>query len=229
MPGVVRAHKESSKTLAFISDIHGQVDALEAVLEAIQGHPDIGGIYALGDHFLDGPDPMAIWTRLQSAQVECLQGLSEQALTSVNVQELDVEGEQQAARLAHFVSTRKALGELVLERVRRLPVLKRLPLINGSEVVLMHGSPADVTQEISHDMSDEEINALLADDPADVIMCGASHVAFQRFLGEVLVVNVGSVGAAPGGDAAHYTLLRPLMDRNEVEQLSVPLAPAEQP
>jgi predicted phosphodiesterase len=48
-------------------------------------------------------------------------------------------------------------------------------------------------------MSDEEIGALLADDPADVVVCGASHVPFDRVVSGVRVINVGSVGEAPAG------------------------------
>jgi predicted phosphodiesterase len=56
-------------------------------------------------------------------------------------------------------------------------------------------------------MSDEEIGALIGDDPADVIVCGGSHVPFHREIERVHVVNVGSVGEAPGGHVAHATLI----------------------
>ena len=67
-------------------------------------------------------------------------------------------------------------------------------------------------------MSDDEMRSLLADDPADIIVCGGSHVPFQRVLEEVHVVNVGSVGAAPEGRVAHYTIITPRMDGTEVLQ-----------
>jgi hypothetical protein len=52
-------------------------------------------------------------------------------------------------------------------------------------------------------MSDEEISALLGDDPADVVICGGSHVPFDRMVAGVRVINVGSVGEAPSiGDDA---------------------------
>src|SRR6185436_12666473 len=46
-------------------------------------------------------------------------------------------------------------------------------------------------------MSDEEISALLGDDPADLVICGGSHVPFDRTVTGVRVINVGSVGEAP--------------------------------
>ena len=96
---------------------------------------------------------------------------------------------------------RRELGELILARLARLPKLVRLPLDDGGELVLVHGSPSDPTEPLSHDMSDEEISALLGDDPADVVVCGGSHVPFDRIVSGVRVINVGSVGEAPRGHA----------------------------
>ncbi len=83
---------------------------------------------------------------------------------------------------------------------------------------MVHGSPADNGREISHDLTDEEILPLLADDPADIIVCGSTHVPFQRTLGEYHVVNVGSVGAAPESGIAHYTVLTPRASDAEILQ-----------
>ena len=83
---------------------------------------------------------------------------------------------------------------------------------------MVHGSPADPDREISHDLSDEEILALMEDDPADIVICGSTHVPFQRDVGEYHVVNVGSVGAAPEGGVAHYTLVTPRMSGADILQ-----------
>jgi predicted phosphodiesterase len=60
---------------------------------------------------------------------------------------------------------------------------------------------------MTFDMSDEEINALIGDDPADIVVCGSSHVPFVRKLDDVDIVGVGSVGEAPGAAVAHATLI----------------------
>jgi predicted phosphodiesterase len=94
----------------------------------------------------------------------------------------------------------------------------RVPLIDGGEIVIVHGSPSDPFQELTQDMDDDEILAMVADDPADIVVCGASHVPFQRVIDGVHVVNVGSVGAAPEGRIAHYTILTPTPGQRTVEQ-----------
>jgi hypothetical protein len=58
-------------------------------------------------------------------------------------------------------------------------------------------------------MSDEEVLSLLGDDPADVVICGGSHVPFDRMVGGVRVINVGSVGEAPGNLRNDATKPRP--------------------
>jgi predicted phosphodiesterase len=74
-------------------------------------------------------------------------------------------------------------------------------------------------------MADEEINALLGDDPADVVVCGASHVPFDRVVGGVRIVNVGSVGEAPGAGPriAHATWIESTPRGLQVEPIVVPL------
>ncbi len=103
-------------------------------------------------------------------------------------------------------------------QLRSLPEKLRIPLVDGREVVVVHGAPIDPQQEIGHDLGDDEILALVGDDPADIVMCGGSHVAFQRVIDDIIVVNVGSVGASPEGRIAHYTLLTPKLEGAEIEQ-----------
>jgi predicted phosphodiesterase len=125
-------------------------------------------------------------------------------------------------------ATRDALGDLILQRIRRLPTQARVPLEDGGELVVVHGSPTDPGEAMTHDMTDEEINALLGDDPADVIVCGASHVPFDRNIGGVRVVNVGSVGEAPssGPRVAPATWIESTPRGVHVEPIVVPLEDA---
>jgi predicted phosphodiesterase len=76
-------------------------------------------------------------------------------------------------------------------------------------------------------MSDEELLALLGDEPGDIIVCGGSHVPFDRSVADVRIVNVGSVGEAPAGDHASAAIITTSQLGISVEMLAVPLpAPA---
>jgi predicted phosphodiesterase len=217
VPALDSTRAPASGPVLFISDVHGQLDALNAVLEET-GPRGVTRIYVAGDLLTGGPDPLGVWRRLSELKAMCVRGVSDSALCSVDISKLVPLNEREREKLDQFLRTRKAVGELVLESLRRLPLSLRVPLIDGSEVVIVHGSPADPLQEISQDMDDDEVLALVADDPADVVICGASHVPFQRALEGVHVVNVGSVGAAPEGRVAHYTILTPTPGLRTVEQ-----------
>ena len=102
----------------------------------------------------------------------------------------------------------------------------RITIETGGEILLVHGSPLDPSEAFSHEMTDEELNALIGDEPADLIVCGASHVPFDRQVGDTRIVNVGSVGEAPGGHHAHATFLETSATGVTVEQFVVPLGRA---
>jgi predicted phosphodiesterase len=67
-------------------------------------------------------------------------------------------------------------------------------------------------------MDDEELRLMLADDPADIVVCGGTHVAFHRMVDEVQLINVGSVGSAPEGRIAHYTIVYPHLQGAQFDQ-----------
>lgn len=213
----LEARAPLSESVALISDIHGRLDALEAVLEETQRR-GVKKVIAAGDLLNGGPDPLGVWRRLTEIKARCVRGVSDSALCTVDASKLLPMNDFERQKLEAFLWTRRAVGELVLESLRRLPPSLRVPLIDGGELVIVHGSPADPFQEITQDMDDDEILALIADDPADVIACGASHVPFQRTVEGVHVVNVGSVGAAPEGRNAHYTIFTPTPGQRVIEQ-----------
>jgi predicted phosphodiesterase len=203
--------------MAFMSDVHGNLPALEAVLAELD-REGVHTIYALGDHLLGGEQPLEVWRRLAEVGAQLTRGISDTALAQVSPRSVTAENERERTMLARFEQTRKTIGDLVTEQLRRLPEQRRLPLVDGRELVMVHGSPRDSTMEITHDLADEEVLALLDDDPADVIVCGAAHVPFRRDIADVTVVNVGSVGQAPEGNVAHFTVITPRLDGTEVRQ-----------
>lgn len=213
---------------AFVGDLHGNLEALEAVLlELRQRH--VSKLVVIGDLLLPTPDdagadakPREVWFRLQEVGATLVRGVSDTALFTVRPDALTPRDDAQRQATARFVATRKALGDFVLARVAQLPERHRMPLPDGSEIVAVHGAPSDPTQEMSHDLDDAELMALVGDDPADFVLCAATHVPYLREIGEVRVVNVGSAGAAPEGRVAHVTLLNATSEATSFEQLSVP-------
>jgi predicted phosphodiesterase len=210
--------------LLCISDIHGHVGALSAVL-AMAERKSFHKLLVAGDIVFPGPAPLDTWRRLTSAGAIMVQGVSDKALATLDPSELHATNEHERRRLERMRDVRSELGELILERLKRLPTHMRMTLEDGQELVLVHGSPADPTAELSDDLTDGEIETLLGDDPADVVVCGMSHVPFEREVGRVQIINVGSVGEAPvgGGPAvAHATWIESTAGGITVKQVRVP-------
>jgi predicted phosphodiesterase len=213
--------------LLCLSDIHGQLDALRAVLATAERR-SFHKLLVAGDLIFPGPEPVETWRRLTAAGALMVQGLTDRAVATLDPSGIHARSDHERERIERMRMTRDALGDLILQRVRRLPSHARVPLEDGGELLLVHGSPADPGEALTHDMTDEEINALLGDDPADVVVCGASHVPFERLVGGVRIVNVGSVGEAPGAGprVAHATWIESTPRGVHVEPIVVPL---EQP
>jgi predicted phosphodiesterase len=206
--------------MGFLSDVHGNLPALEAVLEELTRR-NVRQVFVAGDLLLGGDAPLEVWRRLQQIGARCVSGPSDIALARVDPRQLKPHDEAEAAKLRAFVDTQKALGELVLKRLALLPRELRVPMIDGSELLLVHGSPKDAFESINHSMDEEELRMMLNDDPADVVVCGGTHVPFQRFVDEVQIINVGSVGSAPEGRNAHYTIVFPQMLGTQFDQAHV--------
>jgi predicted phosphodiesterase len=189
-----------------VSDIHGHARALARVLD--EGNVrQFAQLLVCGDLVFPGPEPLETWRLLLEHHAVCAQGVSDRAIATVDPSKLVPATADQRARLDQLIDAKQRLGELIVARLGKLPPIVRLPLENGDEMIIVHGSPADPTEPFTADMSDEEMLALIGDDPADLIVCGGSHVPFHRRLDGINVVNVGSVGEAPGGQVAHATLI----------------------
>ncbi|MFO0677737.1 MAG: metallophosphoesterase family protein [Polyangiaceae bacterium] len=220
--------------LLCVSDIHGRLDALAAILATAERR-NFHKLLVAGDLLFPGPQPLETWKRLTAAGAILVQGVTDKAIATLDITDLHPTGEHEKRMLDRMGDVQDELGDLILERLRRLPTHHRMNLEDGRELVLVHGSPADPSEAITHDMSDEEVITLLGDDPADVVVCGMSHVPFDRVVGDVRIINVGSVGEAPDGlppagegtvrepKVAHATWIESTASGIHVEQIVVPL------
>jgi putative phosphoesterase len=189
-----------------VSDIHGHARALEAVIEEANAH-GWDQLIACGDLVFPGPEPLAVWKMLIKHRALCVQGMSDRALAQIDPSRLSATSEHERERIERFREVQNELGELIIARLGKLPPMARLPLESGHSLLVVHGSPADFSEPLTLEMSDDELLALLGDEPGDIIVCGGSHVPFERQVADVQVVNVGSVGEAPGGRHAYAAIV----------------------
>ncbi len=181
-----------------VSDVHGRLDALAAVLATAEKR-NVHKLLVAGDIVFPGPQPLETWRRLQAAGAIMVAGLTDEALARIDPDDVVARTPDEVARLQRMRDVQEELGELVLQQLRTLPREVRFPLEDGGELLLVHASPTSPFDALSHDLDDDELNALLGDESADIIVCGMSHVPYIKDLGDQKVVNLGSVGDAPDG------------------------------
>lgn len=189
-----------------VSDIHGHADLLRALMREADAY-GWDKLVACGDLCFPGPEPLAVWKILVEHRALCVQGLGDRALAQVDPSKLAAASPGERARIDRLKAVHAELGELIIARLGKLPPSATLPLESGHNMLIVHGSPADPSEPLSFDMTDDEIIALLGDEPGDIIVCGGSHVPFEREVADVRIVNVGSVGEAPGGGVAHGAII----------------------
>ncbi|MCL2725404.1 MAG: metallophosphatase family protein [Polyangiaceae bacterium] len=219
-----------------VSDIHGNLDALRAVLATAEKRL-FHKLLVAGDIVFPGPAPLETWRRLTLAGAVMVQGVSDKALATLDPNVLLPHGDRERAVVERMKTARAELGDLILERIKLLPTHVRIPLEDGGELLLVHGSPVDPAEALTFDMSDEELSAMLGDDPADVVVCGMSHTPFHRTIDNVQIINVGSIGEAPDGletapsypwrerpTVAHATWIESTPHGITVEQITCPLS-----
>jgi predicted phosphodiesterase len=191
--------------LLCLSDIHGHARALSAVLATAERR-GYQRVLVAGDICFPGPEPLATWRRLSQLRAVCAQGVGDRAIATVDVSTLRPRDDFERARLERLHDVRAELGDSILHKLAKLPPLVRQPLDGGRQLVMVHGSPVDPTEPLSHDMDDETVALMLGEEEADVVLCGGSHVPFDRTIEREVagqrrstrVVNLGSVGEAPG-------------------------------
>lgn len=181
--------------LALISDIHGNLPALESVLTAIRDHaPD--QILSLGDQVNLGPSPKEVLALLRENNVTCLHGNHERYILSVMAGDPGYDG-------ANFDFLRYHTGILTPEEIT-FP--KELRMGN---LVFTHAMPGDDRFPVFHVKQCMELLKQMEFPEAIHIFCGHGHNPRQYRAGNLTLNVVGSVGCMDDGvpGAAPFTIV----------------------
>ncbi len=201
-----------------LSDVHGNVVALEAVLDDAR-RQEVDEWWVLGDLVAIGPDPVETLELLTALPaVTFVRGNTDRyVVTGARPwpQTADVERDPTLQELfddieASFTWTRRVLdGAGWLEWLGGLTTEHRSVLADGTRVLGVHASPAsDDGTGITPTMSDDALRELIADTDADLVVGGHTHQPTDRLVGGIRVVNLGSVSNPITDDLrASYAIL----------------------
>ena len=203
--------------LALISDIHGNLPALEAVLDSIAVDPSIDGTYHLGDLVGYAPWPDEVVALLQGYHIPGIAGNYDSTVATEyehcgcryeDRRQEELSHLSYAWTLEHCSpETRRRLGRLPF----RMDVRPNGGHASGPTVILVHGAPTLNTLYWTEDRPDA-FNLKMAKSAGakagDVICFGHTHKPWHREIEGVHFVNTGSVGRPKDGDwRAGYTVL----------------------
>jgi putative phosphoesterase len=193
--------------VAALYDIHGNLPALEAVLDELRRTPVdrivVGGDVVVGPMSGDALDRLLA----VDVPVDFIYGNCE---TAVLAQRAGAEPGRLPPQVLDAI--RWEAAHLRTDHAHFLtgwPKTLRLEVDGVGRVLFCHGTPRDENEIFSRLTSDDRVRSILDAVDADVVVCGHTHMQFDRTVGAIRVVNAGSVGMPFGATGAHWLLLGP--------------------
>lgn len=182
--------------IAVLSDIHGNLDALQSVLTDIKNQ-EISRIFICGDLAVAGPEPVEtidyIVDLTKRYNITIIQGNTDEMVLKSTGSPDD-----------KYTPPNKIMAEAVkyaqkILRADQKEFLMELPAtyserIGNLNVLLVHGSPRNNSEDILPDMDPEKVREMIKSTNEDIIFCGHTHLPVIYHIGKQTVVNVGSVG-----------------------------------
>lgn len=193
--------------VAAIYDIHGNLPALERVLQEIRqaGADQV----VIGGDVVPGPMPRETLACLLDLDIpaQFIRGNGETAVL-----------EQLAGREPVAVPERYrpiirwTAEQLDRDRHRLLsawPKTTRMAIPGLGDVLFCHATPGDENEIFTRSTPEERLLPIFENVNASIVVCGHTHMQFDRMIGRTRVVNAGSVGMPFGEPGAYWLLLGP--------------------
>ncbi len=194
-------------SIAALYDIHGNLPALEAVLDEIH-QLDVDQIVIGGD-VLPGPMPRDTLKRLQHLELPThfLYGNGEIAVL-----------EQKSGCIPSAVPepyrpviqwTAEQLDDSHARLLATWPPRIRLEIAGLGSVLFCHATPRNENELFTKLTPEPRLLAVFENISPSVVVCGHTHMQFDRTVGNIRVMNAGSIGMPFGEPGAHWLLLGP--------------------
>jgi predicted phosphodiesterase len=192
--------------VAALYDVHGNLPALEAVLAEVDAD-----LILVGGDFVAGPWPGETFDRLQALgdRARFIRGNADREVVEPSGREQQEAGPPPG--LMEFVRERLSAEQLAL--LAALPETASVEVDGLGSVLFCHATPRSDEELLTRISPDERWSAALADVAEGVVVCGHTHVQFDRVVGSIRVVNAGSVGMPYERDpGAYWGMLGPEVD-----------------
>jgi putative phosphoesterase len=179
--------------VALISDIHGNLVALETVLDDIRGE-EVDEIICLGDVAAIGPEPHETLGGLRKLDCRCVMGNTDAEL--LQIEPAYHSGREEVDRRTQEVVAwcRAQLSPGDFDHIRSFQPTVECQLDSNMTLLCCHGSPKSYSDIILWTTPAAELDQMLGEVHATVLAGGHTHVQMVRRHRELMIVNAGSVG-----------------------------------
>lgn len=196
-----------------MSDIHGNLPALEAARESLPVHDQV---VVAGDLCLEGPCPAEVFDRLREWKWTLLMGNTDRDTVNPPAQ-------AKRKKTAQIAWARSQLGPERLTALGALSFSARVGDGKGHDALVVHANPLNLDDQLDPTMTEEELAPYLAAVDAEVLAFGHLHIPYVRPVGNVLLMDVASVGHPKDCDRrAAFTVLEWDDGVRSVTQVRVP-------
>ena len=201
-----------SKRLAIISDMHGNLDALQAVMKDAK-EKGVSAFLNAGDIVGSGAYPEEVVSLIKGSTMVSVSGNFD--FKVLEFARASQRPRSRSIKRAIVAAAARDLSDDSLEFLSSLPMEQRLEL-NGKKLLMVHASPADPDEHLGPQTEESRLSELASIAGADIVVVGHSHVPFTRRVKDVLFVNPGSVGRPGDHDPrASYAIMD--MDTFDIE------------
>jgi predicted phosphodiesterase len=194
--------------LAALYDIHGNLPALEAVLADVR----LAGVDAVvvGGDVVPGPLPRECLDCLAALDlpVHYLRGNGDRVVCAARRGD-DVSAEVPAAFRDVIRWSAATLTDDDAARLSAWPATLRLPARGLGEVLFCHATPRSDVEIFTRLTAEERLFDAFDGVATPLVVCGHTHMPFDRMIRGIRVVNAGSVGMPFGEPGAYWLLLGP--------------------
>jgi putative phosphoesterase len=191
--------------IAALYDIHGNLPALDVVLAEID-RLSVDAIVVGGD-VVPGPMPAEALDRLSALTVPThfIAGNGEHDVLTCLAGGEPARVPEQYREIVRW--TARQLRPEHARAIAQWPLTSALAVGGLGSVLFCHATPRDDNEIFTRNTPDGALAPVLEGLDIDLLVCGHTHMQFDRAVGAVRIVNAGSVGMPFGEPGAHWLLL----------------------
>ena len=177
--------------LAFISDIHGNANALDAVLEDIKER-NVDRVYVLGDICYRGPEPQRSLVLVRSLNTDVIKGNADEwVVRGVNQGEVPEQALEMMNKERDWICSQ--LTDESVDYLRNLPTELEIEQ-NGIRIHAFHATPESLFEVVLPAEKDETLTTKMMTKEADLYIYAHIHRPYIRYINGKCIMNIGSVG-----------------------------------